>query len=253
MAFPDKAIVSGHRLHLHGVEKVEPVLGQRDGGLSCRVRDDEGPRHIAGRAIGRRPLKDRDLAIGHRRPLPQELHLKLGHPLDEWVLQREQSERHASRAVQVGRIGRTDLEERTGVADVRLGEAVLRQPAVLVQADVVVKTFISQMAYEGIELIVLDARQVLNDSLSPFLDAEPLDVPSLARLQELAGRHAQNARLPQTILQGQVADDLLLALLRGELEGSVAYFEEVATGLAARLAKMAQTQGSDTMPRRGRS
>lgn len=42
------------------------------------------------------------------------------------------------------------------------------------------------------------------------------------------------------ILQGQVPDDLLLALLRGELEGSVTYFEEVAAGLAAKLARAAQ-------------
>jgi hypothetical protein len=52
----------------------------------------------------------------------------------------------------------------------------------------------------------------LDDSLSPFLDAEPPDARSLARLQELAGRNAQSARLLQAILQGQVADDLLLAL-----------------------------------------
>ena len=84
------------------------------------------------------------------------------------------------------------------------------------------------------------AKQDLDDSLSPFLDAEPPDVPSLARLQELAGRNAQSARFLQTILQGQVVDDLLLALLRGELEGRAAYFEDVAAGLAARLARAAQ-------------
>ena len=84
------------------------------------------------------------------------------------------------------------------------------------------------------------ARQDLDDSLSRLLDADPPDVQSLAQLQELAGRNAQSARLLQVILQGQVPDDLLLALSRGELEGSVAYFEEVAAGLAARLARAAQ-------------
>jgi hypothetical protein len=79
------------------------------------------------------------------------------------------------------------------------------------------------------------AKQDLDNSLSLFLDAEPPDVPSLARLQELVGRNAQSARLLQTILQGQIADDLLLALLRGELEGSAAYFEEAAAGLEARI------------------
>ena len=87
------------------------------------------------------------------------------------------------------------------------------------------------------------ARQDLDNSLSPFLDAEPPDVLSLARLQELAERNAQSARLLQTILQGQVADDLLLALLRAELEGSVAYFEEVAAGLAARIEQADRERG----------
>lgn len=73
------------------------------------------------------------------------------------------------------------------------------------------------------------------------------DVPSLGRLQELARRNAQSARLLQALLQWQAADDPLLALLRGELEGNVAYFEMIAAGLAARLARAAQDQG------RGRS
>ena len=79
------------------------------------------------------------------------------------------------------------------------------------------------------------ARQDLEASLSPFLDTDRPGIPSLTRLQEIADRNAQSAKLIQLILQGQAWDEVVLALLRGELEGAVAYFEDVAAGLAARI------------------
>ena len=79
------------------------------------------------------------------------------------------------------------------------------------------------------------AKQDLDDSLSLFLDAVPPDVSSLARLQELADRNAQSAKLLGLILQGQALDTVLQAILRNELEGAMAYFESVAAGLEARI------------------
>ena len=63
----------------------------------------------------------------------------------------------------------------------------------------------------------------------------PPDVSSLARLQELADRNAQSAKLLGLILQGQALDTVLVAILRSELEGARAYFESVAAGLEARI------------------
>ena len=79
------------------------------------------------------------------------------------------------------------------------------------------------------------AGQDLEATLSPFLDTDRPSIPSLARLQEIADRNAQSAKLIQLILQGQAWDEVVLALLRGELEGAVAYFEDVAAVLAARI------------------
>ena len=79
------------------------------------------------------------------------------------------------------------------------------------------------------------AKQDLDDSFSPFLDAEPPDVPSLARLQELAERNAQSAKLLGLILQGQALDTVLQGILPRGHEGAMAYFEGVAAGLEARI------------------
>ena len=47
------------------------------------------------------------------------------------------------------------------------------------------------------------AKRDLDESLSLFLDVDPLDLQSLAHLQETAGRNARSAKLIEMILQGQ--------------------------------------------------
>jgi seryl-tRNA synthetase len=78
------------------------------------------------------------------------------------------------------------------------------------------------------------AQAELEDTVARIIEADPSDQMNLARLQELAARNAESARLIAVVVAAQSSDAQQSQML-SELQGLATSFEKTEAALAARL------------------